>query len=204
MNHLPFILPSFACAICVESFDTLESLSSHIPEHHGNEEFLECPDCAQIFDESSVFTTHFVEHERYRLENKQEDSISIVDNLSNLNDSFDDNIYDGNENDGSISNEEPVIESSIVPEIKTDMTYIKTNKPKPRKGGIASVEWQKHDNKERPFKCDKCDRSFTLASSLKLHDRRHLSKQFNFVAHFLQPNRFILQILNRLNALFVN
>uniref|UniRef100_A0A1B0DHN2 C2H2-type domain-containing protein n=1 Tax=Phlebotomus papatasi TaxID=29031 RepID=A0A1B0DHN2_PHLPP len=36
----------------------------------------------------------------------------------------------------------------------------------------GTLEWQKRDNKNRPFTCNICNRSFTLASTLSLHTRR--------------------------------
>ncbi|KAJ6629281.1 Zinc finger protein [Pseudolycoriella hygida] len=48
---------------------------------------------------------------------------------------------------------------------------LKPNRPKTKRTAV-SLKWQENDNKIRNFSCEKCNRSFTMASTLSLHLRR--------------------------------
>lgn len=68
--------------------------------------------------------------------------------------------------------ETPVATSPISKSTTKPMEeMLKPNRPKSSRAAV-SLKWQENDNKVRNFSCEKCNRSFTMASTLSLHLRR--------------------------------
>lgn len=70
------------------------------------------------------------------------------------------------------THETPVATTQITKSTPKPMEeMLKPNRPKSARAAV-SLKWQENDNKVRNFSCEKCNRSFTMASTLSLHLRR--------------------------------
>jgi sialic acid synthase SpsE len=125
-----------------------------LESHHAHDECLECPDCAAIFDTVSSFSDHFTKHEATRFaaasNAKAPEVLFLVDS--------------------PVLGQDSPTRLDDIDEFEDMAPTIDLE--------AHELDWQKRDQKERPFACDICDRSFTLASSLALHVRRHLGKLY--------------------------
>lgn len=178
----------FECPDCAELFDGLELFIEHMGLH---EKTCEEP----VIREEP--TTKIANNEVSEPVHSADESDNFVDN-SIVDDTFDDP-SDGIENNlmkmgVTVSYTCPICQQmydditefnahcethetpaeasdSIKPQPKPMEGMLKPNRPKTTRVAV-SLKWQENDNKVRNFSCEKCNRSFTMASTLSLHLRR--------------------------------
>lgn len=189
------------CPLCDYSFSKQSELNVHIHVHgdDGTDPF-ECPDCSELFDGLELFIEHQGIHEESRIDEIAKNTINksteLVDSVDECNDFMDDPFDDPSDDENNLTklgvtlsytcpicqsmfdninafnshcdtHEIPVTETTSQPKMEK---MLKPNRPKTRTA--VSLKWQETDNKVRNFSCDKCNRSFTMASTLSLHLRR--------------------------------
>lgn len=182
---------NFKCTLCDYSFLQSSDLTTHMFIHIDDGPF-ECPDCADLFEDLKMYQEHMRVHENFiKNEEKITKELNSFDTeLTNLvnetlaDDEFPifvkaDDFYtclnccetftDLFEFQKHQETHNKLLKKS---EIKQKVILMKkTDKPKKSRAPV-SLAWQEKDNKVRNFRCKLCDRSFTLASTLTLHNRR--------------------------------
>lgn len=203
------------CSLCDYSFYKQSDLNAHIYVHNDSQ-LLECPDCAELFDNLEMFMEHMAVHERKIITIKEltksipDASEDVKENIEEFNDFMDNSAVDDINDDGAEDDNEnkfdliklgvtlsytcpicdkiyenitefnthcekhesPAATSEVTKSTsKSTDEILKPTRPKTSRAPV-SLKWQENDNKVRNFSCDKCNRSFTMASTLSLHLRR--------------------------------
>lgn len=164
-NHSKQPQKSHKCYFCPGSFDEKSSLIRHVLLH-GHSKVLECPDCSSLFVELKSFLEHMDNHEVLKnqpvpqevplLENPRTEE-EVLETISDC-------------EDAPLHSPDIQETEEIDQEQRTES--LKIGKKRRKAVVQGTLEWQKRDNKNRPFTCNICNRSFTLASTLSLHTRR--------------------------------
>lgn len=179
----------FECPDCSELYDNLEMFIEHVEIQHEKN--------VRAIKELTKFVTDNSEED---VKENFDDCNDFMDNSAMIDDIYDyqnednENKYDLTKLGVTLSytcpicdrtyenvtefnthceqHETPASSSQIKKSSSKPMEeMLKPNRPKKPRAAV-SLKWQEKDNKVRNFSCDKCNRSFTMASTLSLHLRR--------------------------------
>ncbi|GAB0093734.1 zinc finger protein 260 isoform X1 [Sergentomyia squamirostris] len=150
------------CKSCKEKFHQTwklhrHCLLNHLPEAGNHEEF-NCFFCLANFNDTESWQNHVLVHGN--LQNYEcPDCCAVFCEFSKFLKHMEDH--------RSSIEKESFTQITKIHDVPKDEVHsvMKTMK-------IGDLEWQKRDNKVRPFTCNICERSFTLASTLSLHKKR--------------------------------
>lgn len=176
----------FECPDCAELFDNLEMFIEHVGVHEknvsANKELTKygtdnSDGVKENIDESNDFMDNSGMDDIYEY---QTDDNENKDDLTKLGVTLSytcpicekkyENITEFNSH--CEKHETLASNSQVTKNISKSLDkMLKPNRPKKIRTAV-SLKWQENDNKVRNFSCEKCNRSFTMASTLSLHLRR--------------------------------
>lgn len=175
----------FECPDCAELFDDLDIFIEHIQNHERkvsaiNELTKDVEDNFANVNESLDESNDFMDNST--MDDIRDDDNQIDDNdLTKLGvtlsyscpicDKTYENITEFNTHCDSHKSPVKLVNETTNSTPTSTEEMLKTKRPKASRAPV-SLKWQENDNKIRNFSCDKCNRSFTMASTLSLHLRR--------------------------------
>ncbi|XP_059615539.1 zinc finger protein 883-like [Phlebotomus argentipes] len=156
------------CFECLDSFSLISDLHKHTLKNHpsDSQNFHQCFFCPGKFADKDSLLRHVLVHESEEYHECPDCSAVFVEIGTFLH-------HMDNHQDKSgtlrVSNDEETVANP--PESREEDRMPKVQR-KRKNDAQGTLQWQKRDNKVRPFTCNLCDRSFTLASTMALHKKR--------------------------------
>lgn len=175
----------FECPDCAELFDHLEMFIQHVEAHEKKvraiKDLAECGtdnlgDVKENVDESNDFMDNSVMDDYEIDDNESKDDLSKLGVILSYTCPICDKKYNNiTEFNTHCENHEAPASNShhTKTNSKSLDKMLKPNRPKKARAAV-SLKWQENDNKVRNFSCDKCNRSFTMAS--RDSDSEYLNK----------------------------
>lgn len=177
ISQLHFDL-SLGCCLCEFTATENNELHPHVFDNHINDSPYECPDCAELYEDLTMFLDHMMSHDEDIKKSKTSQDTSQnspLEHVDNTNvetrcDKTQNHIIKDSLKNSSLSDQEIINNTATIGE-KTEKNNFDKTKTNESKQDQSNTN-QNKDDKMRPFQCQLCMRQFTLASTLSLHNRR--------------------------------